>query len=274
MPDEDDKTKEAAVDDFLDKARQFSPESQRKYDELKGRRGKELDLWHKWDQSGRKPGGVTPILKSLEPVIKRQATVEMQGLGGSIPRATVENELLNHTLKAIQTFNPNLGVSLTTHARNKMRAFSDTRNAYRNEKRMPSADVKRWDAWRNVTGELQSELGRQPTPHEIRERAPEWSAKTIERMQRGFGRELYTDMGDGLGISDEHPQISFREAFMQQRPRLNPEQQRFGQLFFPPPGEAQPNIKNVAKALGVSEDRAYKIKSQVEDVIGPMVRKQ
>ena len=147
-------------------------------------------------------------------------------------------------------------------------------NENRNAKRLPGADMKRFNAFRNATAELQDELGRPPSHLELHQRLPDWSPKTIQKLQRGFGRELYTDMGDGLGIDQQNATLSPRDAFQLARQGLNEQEQRFGLMYFPPEGEKQPAIKNIAQALGVPASRAYRIKARVEQRVGSFLKKE
>lgn len=271
-----DRDKEAAVDDFLEETSEFSPEAQARLMEYRGRRGTELKLWHNWHQQGRRPEHLVPLIKSLQPLIKSEATKKLQGLGGSIPRAAVENELLNAAVKSMKSYDPERGTSLTTHVQNGFRRFSDFANANRNLKYMPAADMKRYQAYENVVTELHDELGRPPTALEIKERAPDWSEKTIKKMQRGFGRELYTDLGgkDTLSISDSQARLSPRDAFHLTRDRMSEQEQRFGSLYFPPEGESRPPVKNIASALGIPLSRAYQIKTRLDKRVGGVLKKE
>ena len=275
VPMDDALKKEAAIDDFLDDTEEFSSDAQQRLQEYRGRGAKEMKIWEQYHQT-KKPQHLNELLTSMKPLIRSEANKRLQGLGGSIPRAAVENELLTAAVKSIHSYDPNRGVKLTTHVTNGFRRFSDFAAANRNAKYMPAADMKRYDAFRNVTSELHNELGRPPTVLEIKTHAPHWNERTIKKMQRGFGRELYTDLGgqDTISISDRHEQLPPRQAFMLTRDRMTPEEVRFAQMYFPPEGEKQPSITNIAKALGVSSQRAYRIKANVETHVGRVLKRE
>lgn len=270
-----DRAKEAAVDRFLDSKSEFSPEAQARYDEIRGRRAGELQLWHQYNDT-RKPQHLSPLLKSLQPLIKNEANQRLPGLGGAIPRPALEAQLLASAVKSIHTYKPDQGVALPTWIKSGFPRVNDFISQNRNEKYMPAADMKRYGAFQNVRNELIDELGRPPSHEEIRQRAPQWSEATIKKMQRGFGRELYTDLGgpDSISMDDPKATLSHRDAFHLHRSQMTPEQQRFGQLFFPEEGQKAPSIKNIAKALGVTNSRAYHLKSQVEGIVGPTLKRE
>ncbi len=251
---------------------EFTEEQQARYQQYRGRRQNEQELWHKWDQGGRKPEHLSPLLKSMQPVVKAETNKRMTGLGGSIPRAALENELQNSAVKSIHTYDPNRG-SLSTHVGGGFQRVSDFVNANRNAKYTPGDDVKKYDRYRNVHQELREDLGRDPTAEEMKPHLP-WDVKTIKKLQRSFSPEVHTDMGDGLSANDNHAELSHRDAFHLVQPKLTPQEQRFGQMYFPPEGQEQPSIKNIARNLDIPAHKAYRLKARVESQVGGVLRKQ
>jgi DNA-directed RNA polymerase specialized sigma subunit len=272
MPKQDD-----SIDSFLKVAEEAAPlsaEARQKYDEARGRRGNELKLWHAWNEGGRKVEHLSPLLKSMKPLIRSEADKRLSGFGGSTPRAAVESELTSAAVKSIHSYDPSRGVALTTHVVGGFRRISDFMNANRNAKYMPGADVKKYQVLQNATAELRDELGRAPTPEELKPHLPGLSVKAIGRMQRGFSEELYTDMGDGIGTGGDRATMHPRDAFHLVQSELKPEEQNFGSLYFVPEGERQPAVKNIAKALGIPLQRAYRLKANVERRAGKLLKRE
>lgn len=263
-----------SITQFIKEASEFNSTAEARYKEYRGRRGKELELWTQWQEGGKKPEHLTPLLTSLQPLIRSEANKRMQGLGGSIPKSAIENELRNAAVKSLHTYDPAKGAALTTHVTHGFRRISDFVGANRNARYMPAEDVKRFDAFRNATAELQDELGRHPTPEELQARLPQWSLRTITKLQRGFGRELYTEMGDNLSASEQHAELSPRDAFHMARSQLPEQHQEFGKLFFVPEGHQQPSVKNIARTLGIPVTRAYRLKADVESRVGKIIKRQ
>lgn len=256
----------------LDGGDEMSSDARARYDEYRGRRGSEMNLWKTWQQSGYQPQHLEPLLKSLQPVIRSEANKRLQGLGGSIPRSAIENELRNAAVKSLKSYKPEKA-ALTTHVTGGFRRISDFVNANRNARYVPGEDMKRYDAFRNATSELHYELGRAPTVDELQQRLP-WAPRTIKKMQRSFGSEFYTDMGDDLSSSDAHATLSPRDALALVHSELSPVEQQFGRLYFPEEGVKQPSIKNIAKALSIPEHRAYRLKANVETRVGKIMKRQ
>jgi DNA-directed RNA polymerase specialized sigma subunit len=270
--------KHDVIDSFIKQAEEvapLSPEAQAKYDEARGRRGNELKLWHAWNEGGRQTAHLSPLLKSMKPLIRNEADKRLSGFGGSMPRAAVESELTSAAVKSLQSYDPNRGVALTTHVVGGFRRISDVMNANRNAKYMPGADVKKYQTLTNATAELRDQLGRIPTPEELKPHLPGLSVRAIGRMQRGFSEELYTDMGDGVSTGgEERASMHPRDAFHLVQSELKEKEQHFGSLYFVPEGERQPAIKNIAKALSITPTQAYRLKANVETRMRQILRKE
>lgn len=230
-------------------------------------RKKELELFHTWKANGKKEEHLEPLIKSLQPLIRKETNKRMTGLGGSMPKSAIEAALRNSAVRSLKTYNPERA-ALSTHVYGGFRRISDFVNANRNARYVPGADMKRFDTYRNAMAEAHYELGRPPTAQELHERLGGqrgFSVKNIQKMQKSFGKDLYTEYGDGLTARDNsEPQLIPRDAFHQIRDRLKPQEVEFGKLYYPPEGEKQPAISNIAKALGVPNHRAYRLKANVE----------
>lgn len=247
-----------------------------RYEEARGRRTKELQLWHAWDQGGRQQTHLEPLLKSLEPLIRSETTKRMQGLGGSIAAPAMRNELRNATMRALETYKPDKGTQLTTHVVNNFMRITDFVAANRNPKYMPREDVERFGAFQNAKAEFQEIHGREPTHHELQAALPTWKPQQIKKMMRGFGSEAFTDMGTDLehDVQHEDPMQRVRGALMLMKSQLTPEQQTFAEMHYPAEGEQQKSVSAIAKAMKIPEHKAYRIKKRVEAKLAPIIKGQ
>jgi DNA-directed RNA polymerase specialized sigma subunit len=250
------------IDDFLEKAASLrTPEQEARYQELKGRRTKELKLWHDWHQGGRKEEDLQPLLKSLDPLVRSEATKRLSGLGGSIPRAALHNALRNAAQKAVTTYDPQKGTQLTTHVVTNFQRVTDFVAANRNAKYMPKEHVDTYEQFRGAKTELHEELGREPTHHELMTKLPGWGLPKIKKMSKGFGPEVYTDMG--TDFEDQAAKLHPRDAYMLVKSKMPEMERQFAELHFPEEGPGH-NVQNIAKQLGISKDKAYRLKAKVE----------
>ncbi len=263
--------KKLDVDSYIEKTAEMNSEQEAKYREARGRRGKELELWHHWNDKGRKPEHVEPLMKSIEPLIRSETKKRMAGLGGSIPQAAIHNELRNAALRSVQNYNPSRGTQLTTHIVTGFQRISDFVAANRNERYMPREHVDQYQTFQNTKAELAEELGREPTIAELNAKFPSWSPARVKKMNVGFGGELYTGMG--TDFDDDPARMRPRDAFMLVKSQLTEQEKHFGDLHFPETGKPH-TIKNIAKQLGISQDKAYRLKARVERRVGGILKSE
>lgn len=263
------------IEEFSKKA--ASTLGQQRYQEYRGRRNKERQLWETWHQGGRQEEHMEPLLKSLDPLINRETTKRMAGLGGAISRSALKSELRQRAVDALHDFDPQRGAQLSTHISNKFKAITDWIAANRNPRRLPRPFVDKFQEFKNVQNEFQELHGRNPTSAEIRELKPDWRLRDIKRMEMGFGSEAYTDLGGDLaGTLKSDPGLEvnkYRGAVMLVRGQMSQQEQQYADLAFPPVGQKPKSIKQIARALGVPEHKAYRIKTKVEEKIGPVIKK-
>lgn len=264
--------KKAKVDEFLDKTAMLRPVNPNAaYQEARGRRGKEVELWSKWDAGGRRPEDLEPLLASLDPLITSKAKQHYSGLGGRVPFAAVKNELLGHAVTAIEKYDPKRGAQLSSFVTTQFRAITDWVAANRNTQYMPKEYVRRYQAFENAKNEFRNNFGRDPSKEELKQLLPKWSQKEIEKMMTGFRQEVFSG-GAGLkhdtGIEPDH----VRSAVLFMRPAMTEEQRRFADLHYPAIG-AQADIRTIAQKMGLPEAKVYQIKAKVDNLLAPHLRK-
>lgn len=259
----------AEVEAFIKRAAPLrTAEQEERYKELRGRRGKEMQLWHAWHEGGRQQEDLKPLLKSVDPLIRSETTKRLTGLGGSIPRSALHNELRNATVRALQSYDPKRGTQLSTHITTNFQRVTDFVAANRNERYMPKEDVESRQPFENAKNELHEELGREPTLAELQARLG-WATKKLKKMRRGFGAEVYTDMG--VDFQDDTAKLRPHDAFQLARSKMKPQEVAFAELHFPAEGPGM-SIRQIARTLGVQPAKAYRIKSRVESLIAPIVK--
>lgn len=267
--------KKKAIEEFTKEATTALAKDQlssQRYEEYRGRRGNEVKLWEQWQQSGKKPEHLEPLLKSLDPLIRAEARKRMTGLGGAISKPALTQQLRLATTRALETYKPEKG-KLTTHVVGNFMRVTDFVAQNRNTKYMPKADVERYGAFQNAVTEFQEIHGREPTAQELQQQLG-WGARTIKKMQKSFGREAFTDMGADLDhdVATESPLQQARSAFMLMKSQFTPEQQQFAQLHYPEEGERQMSVAGIARTMKIPEHKAYRIKKLVENKLAPIIK--
>src|SRR5580658_6510991 len=69
-------------------------------------RSKELNLWHVWNNNGRKPKDLTPLLNSMKPLIMRKKNDLSRA---EVPLASIEHNLEKQVLEAFKKYDPSKG---------------------------------------------------------------------------------------------------------------------------------------------------------------------
>lgn len=267
------------IDDFIKEGQIYREErSKERYDSLRGRRGKELELWKRWDENGRKPEHLEPLLNSIQPMIQRETTKRLNGLGGSIPRAALEGALQIAAVRAIENYDPNYvgktgrPAQLSTHVHNGFMAVTTFIAKHRNQKRMPKDKVERYAPLNNAKAAFENEFGRTPTTDELHALLPGWRRKDIEELEHGFAPEAFSGMGVELEHDPGSPSSYHWGAVQLVRSKLNDDEKRFADMHYPPVGKRQMSVEQIARAMNIPAHKAYRIRSKVDKLIAPFVK--
>lgn len=252
-----------------------------KYDQYKARRGDELEMWKKWKEGGQQAADLDPLLKSLDPLITKEARKRHAGAGGRIPFAAIKSEVLQSAVKSLKNFDPNRS-KLTTHVTTGFQRVSDFVEKHRNTVYAPRSVTRQYAAFQNAKNEFMDEFGREPTDQELAQRMYGGSPtprvatrqlKDIAAMQKSFAPEVFSEIGGGLKHDTGVESDALRSSYLLMKSRMTEEQRRFGDLHFPAPGQKQPTIREIARRLGITEQRAYQVKAQVEKMLAPTLRR-
>lgn len=240
----------------------------------KARRGRELELWHQWDQGGRKPEHLEPLMQSIDNIIKSQARkFQGSGYGGSIPVVALEQELRNLALKGIEKFDPNRGVQLTTHIYNQFPAVTTFVAKGRNYAGVPKARVDKFQAFQNAKMELSEGLGREPSAEELHLHLGWKNINETKRMMKSFRPEAFShapiEGDEGIAPSQMRSLIMLMPSLLDAE-----ERQAFDAIF---PGGNVPtgkfDAKQVARQLNIPEHQVYRLRERIMRKMEPHLKK-
>jgi hypothetical protein len=278
------------IDDFITEGRKLAalkttdPASAERYAEMRGRRGQELELWKKWNDSGRKSEHLEPLMQSIQPLIRREATKRLSGLAGNIPRAGIEPLLQDYAVRAFESYKPEIGgktgrpVQLTTHVVNSFQRITDAIAKGRNARYLPRNKLERAGEVMAAQQEFEQNNGRKPTFEELKTSLPLWGSKRGQRTEKklkqltnALAPEVYS--GVSAFSDDTSADVDkYRSAVLLVYGQLNPLEQRFADLHYPAAGDAPQNIKQIAKQMGIPEHKVYRLRTRVDNHIAPLVR--
>lgn len=269
------------IDDFIEKAEKLagdtSPGAQR-YAEVRGRRDKEVALWHHWNTNGRQPEHLEPLLASIHPMIRSEATKRLSGLGGSIPRTALENALRTSAVKSIEKYDPSkVGptgkpAQLSTFIKGNFQSVTDFIAANRNARYTPRAKLDTAGEFLAARDEFTQQHGRPPTLAEMKSALPTWKPKRVQEVHRALAPEVFTNMGTGI-TDDENSDIDkYRSAVILVYGQLSDQERQFADLHYPAAGETPLTIKQIAKKLGIPEQKVYRLRNKVDNHLAPLVK--
>jgi hypothetical protein len=127
---------------------------------------KELQMWHDWNNSGRHPEKLRPLVNSLQPLVKNRSRI-FENKIRDIPPAVINSEFQKQLVGAIQDFNPNRGVKMSTFVTKRLLKANRFIYTYQNPARIVETRINNITKIRNAEDFLSQKYGRSPTSHEI-----------------------------------------------------------------------------------------------------------
>lgn len=155
-------------------------------------RSKDMDLWHQWKSTGSKQH-LGQLMEQLSPLVY----YEVQRASGTLPTSALAAEAKKWTVKAIQSYDPSKGTTISTHIMNYLPKVRRMNYKFQNAVRLPENMQLKYHEYSKALTDLTEELGREPTPEESSKRLG-WSKAHVVK----FGNSLYADM---LESQNERP---------------------------------------------------------------------
>lgn len=147
-------------------------------------RTRDLELWHQWKQTGSKRD-LGSLIDQLSPLVYH----EVQRASGSLPVSALAAEAKKWTVKAVQTYDPSKGATLSTHVMNYLPKVRRMNYKFQNAVRLPENMQLKFHEYNKALTDLTEELNREPNPEELSKRLG-WSKPHVVK----FGNSLYADM--------------------------------------------------------------------------------
>jgi DNA-directed RNA polymerase specialized sigma subunit len=149
---------------------------------------KDIASFNTWKTTGDK-AALGALMKQLHPIIYSQ----VERVSGTLPKAALSAEAKNWTLKAIESYDPTKGASLSTHVLNYLPKIRRLNYKFQNSARLPENLQLQYSNFSNATANLQETLGREPNDAEIAEHLG-WSKPLVTR----FKGSLYEDLVESV----------------------------------------------------------------------------
>lgn len=267
-------TTEDDVDEFVKEGSSFRQRrAKRRHAAFRGRRAQERQTWEQWKQEGEPEELTEQLLTSLDPIISREATRRHAGLGGRIGKQDLKEQLRALALHGLRTYDPahKSKAQLSTHVHNQFKAVTDFVAQRRNTAHVPRPKLERKAELDNAINAFKDQFGREPSDHELAGMLPKWGVKLIGELRYSLRPEVYSGMGTPLG-GDTYDVDAARAAYLMVRMTMTTTEKQFAERFFPPEGQRQQSVEQIAKAMNIPVHKAYRLKSAVEKKLKPVYR--
>lgn len=221
-------------------------------------------LYAKWKRSGS-PMDLQALIKSLDPLIH----AEVNRRAGTLSRELLVIQAKKLAVEAIKSYNPAVGVKLSTHVVNQLQKLSRVNYAHQNAARIPEHSMMQFHSVRVATEDFKADHGREPSTDELAD-SMGWSPKKIEQFQTQFGRQELLESIDTPGelfVSETHdPRINYVYT------TLTPRQQSIFEMTTGYRGTKKLTNTQITAKLGITQGvlsyEKTKITAAVKKVMG------
>lgn len=145
---------------------------------------KDLELYNQWKETGSK-AALGKLIDQLSPLIYS----EVRSQSGSLPKAALVAEAKKWAIKAIQTYDPSKGTSLSTHVYTWLAKTRRLNYRYQNAVRLPENMQLKFHEYNHAVQDLTDQLNRDPTESELADKLG-WSKPHVVK----FKNSLYADL--------------------------------------------------------------------------------
>jgi hypothetical protein len=219
---------------------------------LEALRPKEVRLWEKWIQGGKKPDDFEELKRSHMPLINKRLS---QFRGAEVNRVAMKAVAMELYYKQLETWNPKhpSGASLTTHIHNGLRGLKRFVVKHQNPLRITEPMSEKITPYKSAVEELKGRLGYEPTDQQIVEHTLKWdgpklSMKDVRDVQKQVKPSYFIEAGgeptEGAG---HHTADPYMQAAFVIKDSLRPHEVKVFDLMFPVSGR-KPVVKSGAIA--------------------------
>jgi DNA-directed RNA polymerase specialized sigma subunit len=237
-------------------------------------RKREMDMFHQWNNNGRKPEDLEPLLHSFQPLIQNRVNIYKNRV--EIPTPIIEHKHNEAFVKALETFDPSKGAQLHTWVTRNLTQVNRYVGVRQNIARITDNVSRHIGSVNAVKAELSEKLGHEPSAQEIHDYIIEIDHPDIKKLSardisRVIKEQRKTNIDKGhdnlpgrlnLGTKDE-------EIIHLIGPKLTPEERKVHELVFGLNGEKPHAPGEIAKRLGFHISKVSKLRKRIHNKMLP-----
>jgi len=226
----------------------------------KPRQQADYDLWKQWDQGGRQPDDLRPLLQNFRGLLRSRANRWVSSVDVDIPPAAIHAEFNKQFLKAVETYDPNRGAALGTWVDTNLKQANRWMATYRNPVRMSETRFYKVGEFDNAKSILDEQLGREPNTQELAEYL-KWSEAEVARLENERRRTLTSSAWESdpssIAPSPEAEKLNIL------RYELTPKELLVYEYTIGYGGKPQLKPSQIAQRMGVSPSTVSKLRKSI-----------
>lgn len=252
------------LDEFLGLIKEGFPSSPKK-DQLRTKQVKELEMWHTWNNGGRKPEHLQPLYRSVKPFIEQKA--QMLGKGRTIvPPSAIDAEMRYQFVEAAKTYNPGKGQFNTWLNTYLKRTGRYIRN-YQNLGHISERQIGSIREFNQGKAELAEKMGHEPDIHSLAEHLGWAPRRTMQLHRELTRRDLAASASQFDVLSEAHPQAFEAIHLLQFDSRLTPQDRSVYEYTFGMNGKPALKPGQIAKKTGLHPSKVSRIRKKLQGFI-------
>ena len=233
--------------------------AQRQVKPLTPRAQREHQMWQDWDQGGRKPEKLRPLIHSLQPLVTHRSRI-FEHKVRDIPPPAIKAEFQTQLVRALETFDPNKG-KLATYVGSRLMKANRFVTTYQNPARIVETRVGKITDLKNAEDLLSQQLKRPPTSVELADQM-----KMPQKDVVALREELRKAHPSGqFGPADPSTITPSRtKEIMRLLPAdLSPDENAVFERVYGVSGKRQMGTGSIAKELKMSAPKVSRLKKSI-----------
>lgn len=248
------------LDQFLGLIKEAFPKQTK--DQLRTKQSKELDMWHTWNNGGRKPEYLQPLYHSVKPFIEQKAK-ELGKNRTIVPPSAIDAEMRYHFVEAAKSFNPEKGQFSTWLGTRLKRTGRYIRN-YQNLGHMSERNIGAIREFTQARSELTEKHGYEPDVHALADHLGWAPRRTMQLHRELTRRDLAASVSQFDVLSEAHPQAFEAIHLLQYDTRLTPQDRTVYEYTFGMNGKPALKPGQIAQRTGLHPSKVSRIRKKLQ----------
>lgn len=236
--------------------------------ELRSLQKKEMDLWHNWNNSGRKANDLKPLFDSYKPLIQRSASKWISAGVGRVemPTSAIHAELRKQFVNAMKSYDPKKGAQLNSWVTIHLQKASRFMKTYQNLGKIPEGNIAKITEYNQAKAELTDKFGYEPDTKTLADHL-KWPQKRVIQL----GKEMRKDVHASKFPHDPSEVLTPIELeavhLLQYDTRMGQEERTVYEHVFGINGKPRLAPGEIAKKTGIHPSKVSRIRTKLKGYI-------